>query len=853
MASNHKLSKTTFTHGCQCPKHLYLHNNHRHLHIDKNPVSTQQTHIFDTGNSIGILAQQVFPGGVDCSPQVSPRDFTDSLHLTASCIASCQPVIYEAAFQTADGLLCALDILVHREDGWHGYEVKSTSQVKEAHRLDASFQYYVLDKCDVTLKSMNIMHLNKAYCRQEGAPIDVHALFVSEDVTTFMIQSQEQVQQEVQTQLGILDIEDCIPRVKIGPHCQQPYPCAFTDHCWKEAGLLTPQHNILQLTRGGKKKWDFLHEGIKTIADIPETYTLLSHDQLIQRECEQTKIPHIQHDELLLFTQCLDYPLYFLDFETVMPSVPLFSHTTCYQPICFQYSIHRRHGSLQDDDDDSSVDHFEYLAPTPGSDGGDADAPLHDIRIDFLRHLLLDIGTSGSILVYSSYERSRLRDMIASFPEHQGDIEAVIARLVDLAEPFRKKHYYHHDMQGSYSIKYVLPALVPELRHAYTDLDIGRGDVASNTFLSMITGSFKGDIAATRRHLLVYCQLDTWAMVKLLSKLIACCDEFYGVARTDLEKTDSGGILLGQGDDFSLPVPQVAADQQNNITSAAGEVVVVGVPCAETALASGEEIKPHPPPSLCLSPSDSNSNSSSQRLIHLAEAWQSEESEDNEQWRQSQSQSQRSEVEVIDSAVQYEKEIFQLHKNLVFDEKYANILRHNQEADIHIQNGRVQLQFRFNRSVIEAIKCYITNRTFDRDSKSWSCPLSSLNVAIKLYAFMGKCISIDELRIAHHHDIDLERQDRVITLEIYFPIITRNMLFHPSCSDAEEDRNSAFVLVTFDYDAEIVTAIKELDPYYRSYNPSKKEWKIHGMLLAELVEKLHGLNYESFTQQCLAR
>ena len=83
--------------------------------------------------------------------------------------------------------------------------------------------------------------------------------------------------------------------------------------------------------------------------------------------------------------------------------------------------------------------------------------------------------------------------------------------------PFQQKWYYTPEMKGSYSIKYVLPALVPEL--SYNDLDIKEGGTASNTFLSMVNETFEGDVQKTRRQLLEYCELDTYAMVKILERL----------------------------------------------------------------------------------------------------------------------------------------------------------------------------------------------------------------------------------------------------------------------------------------------------------------------------------------------
>jgi hypothetical protein len=713
--------------------------------------------------------------------------------------------------------------------------------VKDAHLLDAAFQYYVLEKCGVVLTTMHVMYLNKSYQRPEAGPVDISALFVTQDVTKSIIENQIRIQEQVDIQLQIIDIEDCVPAVKIGAHCHSPYACAFTDHCWNEAKLLQPENNILQLTRGGKKKWDLFHRGIKSIADIPESsYKLLSKDQQIQWQCEKTKIPHIKHDELLLFTQCLEYPLYFLDFETIMPSIPLFPSTRCYQPICFQYSIHRRQtpGDIGVGDS-SDKEHFEHLANGSELDGvkdGSNSAllfePLPDIRLEFIEKLLLDIGSCGSIIVYSSYERARLQELIRDFPQYGTKIEAIIERIVDLAEPFRKKHYYHHDMQGSYSIKNVFPALVPEMRQSYKDLDIGKGDVASSTFLGMLTGTFNGDVADCRRSLLAYCQLDTWAMVMVMSKIMDCCNSVFG------------------NDVVTPSTVNGASDIASSITNSCSQKEIISsvdLGCDDSMRQEDLSLPPLERRSSC----DSVSEASQQRLSNYADFLsQPSDVVDIDNNDQRYIPLLDDDVVVHDVMTHHGREIFVLQKSLYFDEKYAGILIHNEEADITVVDDRVQLNFRFNKNVIEAIKVYISSRTYNHVTKSWSCPFSSLGTAMKLYQFMGKKVTIDQQYLTPEI---MDRHDRVITVDIHFPdtrSVIENLLRLRS-DDMEEvvspplGSDSAVALVTFDFDAEVVAALKELDPYYRSYNPQKKEWKVSCFLLSELLEKFNRLNYKS--------
>ena len=193
--------------------------------------------------------------------------------------------------------------------------------------------------------------------------------------------------------------------------------------------------------------------------------------------------------------------LYFLDFETIGPAVPKYNGSRPYQQLVFQYSLHVQETSS------SEIIHKEYLAN-----------PTEDPRIGFIEQLINDCGTSGDILVYNiGFERGKLNDLIGVFSEYSTELRGIVNRLKDLMTPFQQKWYYTPEMKGSYSIKDVLPALVPGL--SYNDLEINEGGNASNVFISMINGDFKGNESQTRKSLLEYCKRDTYAMVKIVEKL----------------------------------------------------------------------------------------------------------------------------------------------------------------------------------------------------------------------------------------------------------------------------------------------------------------------------------------------
>ena len=238
-----------------------------------------------------------------------------------------------------------------------------------------------------------------------------------------------------------------------------------------------------------------------TLDQVDLSQTKLSENQILQVESEVEGKSYINKNEIEKFLHNLNYPLYYLDFETINPGVPKYQGLRPYQNSIFQYSLHVKQS------EHSELIHKEFLAD-----------PIKDPRVELIEQLISDCGHSGDILVYNiSFERSRLHELIEQFPEHKDPLQCIIERLKDLMIPFQNKWYYTPEMRGSYSIKSVLPALIPEL--SYNDLNINDGGTASSTFQSMMNGSFKGDELSTRKDLLEYCKLDTYAMVKIIEKL----------------------------------------------------------------------------------------------------------------------------------------------------------------------------------------------------------------------------------------------------------------------------------------------------------------------------------------------
>lgn len=483
------LSKSNFLRGSQCEKSLFLNLYHPEL---KDEVSKLQQAIFDTGHLVGKEAQRLFPGGMDASRGRFER-IAEAVKYTQELIRDGQPVIYEAAFEYEDNI-CYLDVLVKDMDGWGAYEVKGSTEVKEYYYQDTAFQYYVITRSGFPLEDISLVHVNREYVRQ--GPLDPDKLFSIVPVTAEALRRQESIIKDIARYRQVLS-QRTIPEVPIGPQCDTPYTCDFLGHCWKHV----PEYSVFDLAGlAGQKKWELYGKGILKPEDIPVDFPL-SAKQRQQLKADKSGEVHIDKDRIREFLNGLQYPLYFLDFESFQPPIPLFDRSRPYQQVVFQYSLHIMEGS------GTTLIHREFLAEAAG-----------DPRLPFLDRLLEDVGEKGDIIVYNrSFEASRLAELAKDFPDYEARIAAILVRLKDLMVIFQQRHYYTPGMRGSYSIKQVLPALVSDA--GYKDLEIAEGSIASLSFAQLYGETDLFTIMTTRENLLRYCEMDTLAMVKLMETL----------------------------------------------------------------------------------------------------------------------------------------------------------------------------------------------------------------------------------------------------------------------------------------------------------------------------------------------
>ncbi len=484
------LSKTRFMAGLQCLKRLYLESYHREL---LPPVDPAQQALFDSGTSVGELARGLFPGGFLISEDYLAHDraVSRTRHAIADGLV---PSIYEAAF-THDGIRTRVDILRRLNQNVFALaEVKSSTSVKQEHIPDAAVQVYVVEGSGIEIRNIYLVHIDNSYVFQ-GGEYELDKLFHLEDITA-------QVRSYLASSLlsGLARIRDALaqddtPAVDIGRQCTEPYECPFFSHC--REGL--PNHHVEQLPGARVQLLGSLKAaGINDIASIPVGFPGLNLLQSRARESVVSGQPYVGR-ELATALSGVEYPLRYLDFETFNPALPYYPGTRPYQVIPFQWSMHIQ-------DADGSLEHREYLHQGPD-----------DPRQAFISSLIDAAGHSGSIVTYSGYEETRLKQLAGDFPEFANSLAVLVQRMFDLLKAIRA-NYYHPEFHGSFSLKSVLPTLVPDL--GYEDLEIGDGSMASVAYAKMIRPvTEKSERERIGTALLAYCQRDTEAMVRVFGLL----------------------------------------------------------------------------------------------------------------------------------------------------------------------------------------------------------------------------------------------------------------------------------------------------------------------------------------------
>lgn len=455
------------------------------------PISIGDQLRMDEGKLIGDLARDLYPLG-----HLISEYGEDALQITSEYInRQDSTILFEAAFKSQQFITRA-DILIPTNDSWHLIEVKSSTNFllkskseQQKYIDDMAYTLMVIGNA-IPIDRISIMTISKDY----RLGMDLNRLFVTSEVTERVVSRMFEFDKFKNIVAQEVTLENS-PKPRWIYGCKS---CEFFHSICLGKGI---RHPIFNLPRITEKKCDELFR-INTyeINFIPENI-ILTNGQMTIRNATIKNEPYFT-ENLKEDLEKIEWPIYYLDFETFKTALPIYTDVAPHEQIVTQYSLHCRHHV------NSDLEHMDYLAN-----------PKLDCRRELVEHLLQDIGDRGSIIVYSNFEKTMLKALQKKFSFLENKIEDTISRLIDL-KIIIENNYYHPDFYGSYSIKNVLPILIPEM--SYADLSIKNGDEAIAVFSKMVKNDLTIDqVKNLRKQLLDYCYQDTLAMVKIHKKLLS--------------------------------------------------------------------------------------------------------------------------------------------------------------------------------------------------------------------------------------------------------------------------------------------------------------------------------------------
>jgi predicted RecB family nuclease len=397
---------------------------------------------------------------------------------------------------SAAGATIRADALERQGDRWTLVEVKSSKSPRdkkdrkrkvEEHQLDVAVQAAVIRASGTDVDRSHLMLLNRDFVHPDHGD-----LFVREDITA-------EVDADAAKVLPVVDelrrvVRGPLPTVPIGDQCTDPEECPFYKRCHDEL----PDHHVSELYYAKRHAAKFEASGKTLISHLSEDD---APNEAAKRQVRSVKAgKRIVESGLRAALDNLAQPIAFLDFETVQLAVPRWAGCRPQDLVAVQFSVHRE--GFADDTP------REFLAER----GDDPRAPMIEPLIEACA------GARTVLVYYEPFEKARLEELAEWFPKSRKPLLDIHARVVDLL-PIVRENVYDPEFRGSFSLKKVLPALVPDLD--YKDLNIREGGSATAAIYKLLFDeSLDPDTArALRTDLLAYCRRDTEAMVRLLQVL----------------------------------------------------------------------------------------------------------------------------------------------------------------------------------------------------------------------------------------------------------------------------------------------------------------------------------------------
>lgn len=472
--SLYTISKSSFLKFEQCEKAFFL-NKYRPELRDKLSMEKQLT--FSRGHEVGKLAQFLFPGGVDVSEETSNLKAAEAL--TRQLIEERYPVIYEATF-VYNQTLVMVDILVHTEQGYEAYEVKSSLKISPVYIKDACLQYYVLSNVLKESLRFFLVCLNDSYVL--NGKLDVKQLFKKRDVTKTAIGNLSYFETQLDHALKSLNRTE-VPEKALGAHCLSPYTCDFYGYCWH--GILrNDKPGIFILSRAGKERlMDWFSNGIHLLEDLPDDLisdknlirqknAILNGKEIVNQAALRKLLGHVTHSVCAL------------DIEVYAPAIPVYQGKRPFEATPFLLTCvsgnHTHH----------------YFKPYAEEDlTAFAEALIHFTK------------AYEYVLVFDASLENKVIEELKSKTPYTTELTLLQTKLTDLNLVQQDMNYYNPSFLSGTGLKTIAQALFPPLEFARLKIQDGLQAMHAYGMLSK-----EGDLFSqeeVKQQLIDYCANDS--------------------------------------------------------------------------------------------------------------------------------------------------------------------------------------------------------------------------------------------------------------------------------------------------------------------------------------------------------
>jgi hypothetical protein len=392
-----------------------------------------------------------------------------------------------------NNLSTTIDLIKKTKDKIDLILISDSATIKKSFIYKMSFSRYVLLILGYKIDKCFVWHINKKYILD--GTLDIDELCIKKDITKDVLQKSYNIHKQIE---NIKKVNLFKKKINIGEFCYKFKDCHLLSECMSHI----PKYSVFNVSRLARKdKFSLYKNKIISFKEL-EDYPLLKDSQKLQINAQLYQKSTINKEKIKEFLDEIIFPIYYIDFEAYQEPIPRFDGFRSYEQTAFSYSIHIEY-------ENGDIKHKEFISKIDEN-------PKESLSTAINK----DIKDEGTYIAYNiDFEKYVLKKLSSYNEELSKKIININERFKDLAYIFKNHYYYLPLMDGSHSIKKVLPAIFPNDEH-YTSLNLVQsGYDAMHSYLKLKNLKTKNEKEEIINALKKYCEMDTFSMIRIIKHL----------------------------------------------------------------------------------------------------------------------------------------------------------------------------------------------------------------------------------------------------------------------------------------------------------------------------------------------